>query len=236
MANNEAKKAAAKAEYMRQVDAGEKINLSGLAKETGVNRTTLHRWIVREEWGDAPRQPAGAPAGSRNAAGNHGGAPLGNKNAEKDGAYSAIRFDELTDRERQLWALTPLESLPALQNEMRILKLREARVLDALARYESEDEETLHLSSLMDMRSPGGAGSDGAIQTMGMYSSDTAFNRAMKLNEALYKIQGRIVTTINAMHAIEEATARAELERERLAIMKMRATGVIELDDEAEAL
>jgi len=69
---------------------------------------------------------------------------------------------------------------------------------------------------------------------MGMYSSDTAFARTMKLNEALYKIQGRIATIINTMHSIEEAADRKELDRERLEIMKMRATGIVEVGGEDE--
>ena len=72
---------------------------------------------------------------------------------------------------------------------------------------------------------------------MGMYSSDTAFSRVMKLNEALYKVQGRIATIANAIRAQEEADRRIELEKRRLEIMMMRATGAVEVgpDDEAEA-
>lgn len=224
-------KAAAKAEYIKRRKKGKKINLRVFAEEIGVRYDTLRRWRTQENWDNAPTNKGGAPKGNKNAKGH--GAPAGNKNAEKDGAYSAVLFDKLTERERQLANLAPMDAMAALQNEMRILKIREARVLDALAKYEQEDEETLHLSSLMDMREPEG-GQDGAAQTMGMYSSDTAFARREKLNEALYKIQGRIIAVINAIRAIDEANNSQELERERLDIMRMRATGIVELEEGGE--
>ena len=58
----------------------------------------------------------------------------------------------------------------------------------------------------MDMRVPGGRGKDkqdGALQSMGMYSKDSAFSRVLKLQEAIYKVQGRI-----AKSAIAELKAK----------------------------
>lgn len=64
-----------------------------------------------------------------------------------------------------------------------------------IAEYEDAPEDALYLTSLLDMRLPAGRGKDkqdGAVQNMGMYSKDSAFSRALKLQEALYKVQGRI--------------------------------------------
>ena len=69
---------------------------------------------------------------------------------------------------------------------------------------------------------------------MGMYSSDTAFSRVMKLNEALYKVQGRIATIANALRSLEESDRRIELEKRRLEIMMMRATGAVEVGPDEE--
>ena len=81
----------------------------------------------------------------------------------------------------------------AVIHEMRLLKVREHRIMSKIAVYEAEPEDTLHLSSVLDMREPAGRGDkkqDGARQQMGMYTKDSAFNRVMKLQEALYKVQG----------------------------------------------
>lgn len=77
---------------------------------------------------------------------------------------------------------------------MQILKFREHKILAKIAEYEAAPEDSLYINSLMDMRVPGGRGKDkqdGALQSMGMYSKDSAFSRVLKLQEALYKVQGR---------------------------------------------
>ena len=119
------------------------------------------------------------------------------------------------------------------------LKVREFRIMEKIAQYEAEPEDTLHLSSVLDMRKPGGRGAakeDGKNQQMGMYTKDSAFNRVMKLQEALYKVQGRIAHIADSLRAQEEADRRIEIERQRLEIMRMRATGAVlfpDVDDDA---
>lgn len=240
------KRDTAKAAYVARRAKGEKVNLRDLAEELGVTYQTLRNWKAADKWEAAlPKKKRGGQpgnknsAGHKNAAGSHEGAPLGNKNAEKDGAYSTIFFDMLSDSERQIAEQTPTGSKEALEHELRIAKVREHRILTKIAQYEAEPEETLHLTSLLDMRVPGGRGekkADGVNQNMGMYTKDTAFSRTMKLQEALYKVQGRITKIADSLRALEENEKRVELERQRLDIMRMRATGAFDVDgpDEGE--
>ena len=219
------KRDTAKAEYIARKARGEEVSLRELAKEQGVGYQTLRNWKAADKWDEAlpKRKRGGQPgnrnsAGKQNAAGSHPGAPVGNKNAEKDGAYSAVFFDMLTDCERELVEQTPLKSKEALEHEMKILKFREHKILAKITEYESAPEDSLYISSLMDMRVPGGRGKDkkdGAVQSMGMYSKDSAFSRALKLQEALYKVQGRIAKIADSLRALEESERRMELERER---------------------
>jgi len=189
----------------------------------------------------APKKRGGQPGntnskGHRNAAGSHAGAPRRNKNAEKDGAYSAVYFDALTEEEKARFNAVPLSGREALEHEMKILKFREDRILTRLAEYESAPEDALYVSSVLDMREPEG-GQDGAVQAKGMYNKDSAFTRAMKLQEALYKVQGRIAKVADSLRAIEEFEARMELERQRLEVMRMRAMGIVDIpDDVADTL
>ena len=233
------KRDTAKAEYVERRSRGEKINLREFADKLGVNYKTLRDWKRIDEW-DKDVQPqkkkrGGQPgnrnsAGKKNAAGSHPGAPRRNKNAEKDGAYSTVFFDDLSDEEKNLIERMPLGSKEALEHEMKILKFRENKILLKIEDYEKKPEDSLYVSSVLDMREPRG-GQDGAKQTMGMYTKDSAFNRVMKLQEALYKVQGRIAKIADSLRMMEEFGAKIELERERLEILRVRATGMVDAPD-----
>jgi uncharacterized protein YjcR len=230
----------AKAEYIARRSSGETVNLRELAEQQGVTYQTLRNWKTADKWDEAlPKKKRGGQpgnrnsAGKKNAAGSHKGAPLRNKNAEKDGAYSAVFFDMLTDQEKELAEKTPMESREALEHEMQILKVREHKILEKIAKYEAEPEDALYVNSVVDMRGPKGK-QDGAIQNMGMYNKDSAFERVLKLQEALYKVQGRIATIANSLRALEDSERRMEIEQQRLEILKMRATGAIDLSDDIE--
>ena len=191
------KRDTAKAEYVKRRSRGEKINLREFADELGVKYNTLQNWKGLDQWEEAVTPPkrkrGGQPgnrnsAGKKNAAGSHPGAPLHNKNAEKDGAYSAVFFDTLSDEEKELIEQMPLGSKAALEHEMKILKFRENKILMKIAEYEDAPEDSLYVNSVLDMRKPGGRGKDkqdGAKQEIGMYNKDSAFARVLKLQEAL---------------------------------------------------
>lgn len=223
---------AAREEYIARRQKGEKVNLKELAKKFDTSYDTLRHWKTRDKWDDQiKRKPGGQPR-NRNAVGNRGGAPKRNKNAEKDGAYSAIFFSQLSEEDLAIFDGAPRGAVDALRHEMGILKLREKKILDKIKEYEEMDEGALIVNNVMDMRVPGGRGErkqDGANQNMGMYFKDTPFARVLKLQEALYKVQGRIATVAGALRAAEESDRRAALEERRLELMRMKITG--EVDD-----
>ena len=239
MAQRSEARDAARNEYIARRQKGEKINLSELAAKYGVNYDTLRHWKTRDKWDSQVKRRRGGQPGNRNAAGNTGGAPRGNKNAEKDGAYSAIFFNKLSDEELDVFNGAPRGAVEALKHEMGILKLREKKILDKIKEYEDMDEGTLIINNVMDMRVPGGRGDrkqDGANQNMGMYFKDTPFARVLKLQEALYKVQGRIATVAGALRAAEESDRRAELERQRLELMRMKVTGEVDDGEDGDEL
>lgn len=248
MAKRYAQRDTAKAEYAARREKGEPVNLKEMAERLGVAYGTLRTWKQKDKWDEAVKPPkkkrGGQPgnqnsAGKKNAAGSHKGAPPRNRNAEKDGAYSTVYFDTLTDEEKQLVEETPLGAKAALEHEMKILKFRENRILLKIAEYEAAPEDALYINSVLDMREPGGRGEskrDGANQTMGMYNKDSAFARVLKLQEALYKVQGRIAKIADSLRAMDESAARMDLERQRLDLLRVRVTGEVDSDlDESEA-
>ena len=239
MAQRSEARDAARKEYIARRQKGEKVHLSELAAKYGVNYDTLRHWKTRDKWDSQVKRRRGGQPGNRNAAGNTGGAPRGNKNAEKDGAYSAIFFNKLSDEELDVFNGAPRGAVEALKHEMGILKLREKKILDKIKEYEDMDEDALIINNVMDMRVPGGRGDrkqDGANQNMGMYFKDTPFARVLKLQEALYKLQGRIATVAGALRAAEESDRRAELERQRLELMRMKVTGEVDDGEDGDEL
>lgn len=226
---------AARAEYIERRANGEKVNLRELAERAGLSYSYVRNRKKDEKWDEAvpPKKRGGQKGnknskGKRNAAGSHKGAPPGNKNAEKDGAYSAVLLDSLTDEEKKLVDNTPMEVREALEDEMKVLKLREHRILSKIAEYEKAEEGTVYLSAMTEIH--------GKNNTT-MRFSDSAFKRAHALQEALYKVQGRIAKITDSLRALEESATRFELERQRIEILRMRASGSVEVDDaEAEDL
>lgn len=226
---------AAKAEYIRRRTNGEKVNLRELAEQTGLSYSYLRGRKQKDKWDeDVPPKKRGGQKGNknskgkRNAAGSHKGAPPGNKNAEKDGAYSAVFLDNLSEEEKKLVEKTPLKVREALEHEMKVLKFRENKILSKIADYEKAEEGAVYLSAMTEIR--------GKNDTT-MRFSDSAFKRVQSLQEALYKVQGRIAKIVDSLRAMDESTARMELERERLEILRMRASGGMDVDGvEAEDL
>lgn len=236
MARRSAERDTAKAEYIERRSRGEEVNLAELADRLGVKRQTLRNWKNKDKWDEAVKPPkkkrGGQPGnknskGKKNAAGSHPGAPPGNKNAEKDGAYSAVFLDALTEEEREVVEKAPLEVRAALEHEMKILKFRENKILSRIADYEKAEEGTMYLSSMTEI--------SGKNNTT-MRFSDSAFKRVQSLQEALYKIQGRIAKIADSLRGLDESAARLDLERQRLDILRMRASGSVDVPglDESE--
>ncbi len=222
---------ATRAEYIERRAKGEKVNLRELAERAGLSYSYVRNRKREEKWDEVVPPPpkkkrGGQPGnknskGKKNAAGSHKGAPAGNKNAEKDGAYSAIFLDMLTDEEKELIAKTPLEVRAALEHEMKILKFRENKILSKIAEYEDAEEGAVYLSAMTEIR--------GKNNTT-MRFSDSAFKRIQSLQEALYKVQGRIAKITDSLRALDESAARLELEQQRLEILRMRAANSADVD------
>ncbi len=226
---------AARAEYIERRAKGEKVNLRELAERAGLSHSYVRNRKREDKWDEdlPPRKRGGQPGnqnskGKKNAAGSHPGAPPRNRNAEKDGAYSTVYFDMLTEQERELVEQTPLEVRDALEHEMKILKFREHKILAKIAEYEAADADAVYLSSLTEIT--------GGKNDISYRMSDSAFKRVQSLQEALYKVQGRIAKIADSLRGLEESEQRFKMERERLDILRMRETGIVDVPDEKDGL
>lgn len=237
------KRDTAKAEYIKRRRSGEKVNLKDLAEKLGVTYGTVRNWKRIDQWDDAMERKRGGQPGNKNSRGKRnakdnpgGGAPNGNTNAEKDGAYSTVHLERLSQEERD-W----LDQMPTGANEnniyeLKLLRIQQRHIMERIAEYESCDPEKLFTASITDMRKPGkdkdGKQADGAVQKMVMDNKDSAFVRVTQLREALNKVSGRIISLTTQIRQQEEFEKRYALELERLDIAKMRATGEVDVDPE----
>ena len=237
------KRDTAKAEYIKRRRSGEKVNLKDLAEKLGVTYGTVRNWKRIDQWDDAVERKRGGQPGNKNSRGKRntkgnpgGGAPNGNTNAEKDGAYSTVHLERLSQEERD-W----LDQMPTGANEnniyeLKLLRIQQRHIMERIAEYESCDPEKLFTASITDMRKPGkdkdGKQADGAVQKMVMDNKDSAFVRVTQLREALNKVSGRIISLTTQIRQQEEFEKRYALELERLDIAKMRATGEVDVDPE----
>ncbi len=132
-----------KADYLKGIkpkDLSEKY-------DTSIN--TIKSWIKRYGWNkddnktgatedkkDAPlKRKRGAPKGSKNALGNQGGAPVGNTNAVKHGAYSKIYWDVLDDEEKEMIEDVPTDEEMLLIEQIQLFSIRERRIMKAINKY-----------------------------------------------------------------------------------------------------
>lgn len=82
------------------------------------------------------RKRGGQP-GNKNALGNRGGgAPVGNQNSRKHGAYG--RLWPLSDEEMEMIGTMPFDPEQLLKDEIALLTVREHRILRLIAQYDSE--------------------------------------------------------------------------------------------------
>ncbi|WMM24060.1 helix-turn-helix domain-containing protein [Tissierella sp. MB52-C2] len=115
-------------EGMRQKDIADKYNIS-------IN--TLKSWIKRYGWSEekknynkkgAPKKKRGAPLNNTNAVGNDGGAPPGNINAIKHGAYQSLYADMLNTEDKILFNM--IQPSINVDDEIRLLRLKIAGLIN----------------------------------------------------------------------------------------------------------
>ena len=213
MARRSDERDAARAEYIARMEKDGEVNLRQLADDLHLKYDTVRRWKAKDGWGPpAPRKPGGQP-GNKNAVGNPGGgAPVGNENAMKDGAYATIFFDKLTPEEKQIVENAPRNSTELTSHEIGVLLLREKYILDKIKEYQALPPDQMITSSVMDMRVLGGRGKrkrDGANQQIGMYQKETPAQRILQLQK----------NEMDKLHL--------ETEQQRLELLRIRATGEI---------
>ncbi|EFU03439.1 phage terminase small subunit, partial [Enterococcus faecalis] len=153
------------------LDSNGKKVLKDLAKELNVSDSQIRKWKSIDKWsaelkgnvtnakGNVTNR-GGAPFGNKNAVGNKGNSraspPLGNKNAIKTGEYETIFADMLSDEEKDIYSNLNDDPFFILDEEIRILKIRQYRMLKRIKDAEAglNDEEVERLQQLRKVKEP----------------------------------------------------------------------------------
>ncbi|MBW9284708.1 small subunit of terminase [Enterococcus faecalis] len=217
------------------LDSNGKKVLKDLAKELNVSDSQIRKWKSIDKWsaelkgnvtnakGNVTNR-GGAPFGNKNAVGNKGNSraspPLGNKNAIKTGEYETIFTDMLSDEEKDIYSNLNDDPFFILDEEIRILKIRQYRMLKRIKDAEAglNDEEVERLQQLRKVKEPSVI--DGKMVTVkrevlkDVQVTRKTFRKLddiLAIEEALTRISNQLTKTIKQQNALLANDAKLQL-------------------------
>lgn len=210
------------------------MKLVEIASQLNLPEGTVRRWKSTHRWDNersdkkserSDKKKRGGQPGNQNATG-----PPGNKNAVKTGEFETLFFDTLNPEEKQLAAMVQPDKEQLLLQEIRLLTVREHRMLkriESLRQLEEQESET---------------GDDGEIIPSGMsvteYSSgiekgkptelrkyEGILGQIQAIEDALTRVQARQQKAIETLHKFGYDDARLELETMRFEFELLKQDG-----------
>ncbi|WP_250673530.1 hypothetical protein LZ906_007805 [Paraclostridium ghonii] len=199
-----------------------------------ININTLKSWIKRYKWSEEKRNK-GAPKNKRCAtfedrkneledSKKHKSRltkhsyPLqarpGNKNAVKTGEFESIFFDTLEEDELELVDNTPVEKMKLLKQEIKLLTVRERRMLKRISLLK-EKEITLVLTK---------SGVEKGMDTE-ISEYEATLGHIQSIEEALTRVQGKKQKAIDSLHKFEIDEQKLELTVMKLELEIMKQGG-----------
>ena len=213
---------------------GKKV-LKELANELNVSDSQIRKWKSIDKWADELKgndtnsksnvtNKGGAPPGNKNAVGNKGNKsaspPKRNKNAVKTGEYETIFADLLSDEEKDIYSKLNDDPFFILDEEIRILKIRQYRMLKRIKDAEAglNDEEVERLQQLRKVKEPSVI--DGKMVTVkrevlkDVQVTRKTFRKLddiLAIEEALTRISNQLTKAIKQQNALLANDAKLQL-------------------------
>lgn len=237
--------------------SGGKISAKELAAAVGVDDGRIRKWKSLDKWEDAlqkqPKKKGGQP-GNKNAAGSTP-AKQGNKNAVTHGAFAHVGIEDLTEEQQEeILAMKPGETLQRMNEELQGLLVRKTYLTNLLNGFtDPQKQQEYYTDKIVHMVVPIPQEDRAQAEEMGMElelaadpeggkeSLKTAmktiikaspFDRAMKVEAELNKLNGRIIKLLDSMRAHEADQSRLALERLKYQLARQKATGEFDIDPE----
>lgn len=209
---------------------GGNITNREIANLLGEDEKIIAVWKSRDQWNVVQQSKQccttnkkGGQPGNRNAVGNSGGAaPLGNKNALKTGEFETLFFDTLEEDEKILADLIQPDKQQLLLQEIRLLTVRERRMLKRI--------EALHRSVEYAKDGKPVEGFTAVSRKTGVEKGEPTdlteyrgkLGQMQAIEEALTRVQARKQQAIDALHRFHTDDAKLEIDLMKLDLMAAR--------------
>lgn len=211
--------------------AGKK--LIEIAETLGVPEGTVRCWKNRYGWGNAALQKdkcnvakkRGGQPGNKNAVGHGGTGPPGNKNAVTTGEFETLLFDCLDLDERRLADAVPADKEQLLLQEIRLLTVREHRMLKRIDDLQKSEEyfNNGELAEGMTMVSRKQGFDKGKLTDLKDFQGK--LGQIQNIEDALTRVQARKQRAIEALHKFGFEDARLEIELAKVELASVKIGG-----------
>ena len=218
-----------------------KIDLVEIASQLNISPGTVRGWKSKDRWEqklngtlrkntERSKRKKGGQPGNQNAVGY--GAPEGNKNAVTTGEFETLLFDCLEPEERQLAAAVPPDKEQLLLQEIRLLTVREHRMLKRIDLLRTSMDDSGAVSG--DETGMTAVGHKKGLEKdkeTDLTEYRGKLGQIQNIEDALTRVQARKQAAIDSLHRYGVDDARLEIELMRLDLAARKAGG---LDDDEE--
>ena len=229
---------------------------AGVPKRTISKWKCEDRW--NEQLERQPKKHGGQP-GNKNAAGKTP-KKNGNRNAVTHGAYMQISYADIPEERAAAIQNLTGNSKDHLTEELKTLLLRREYLQQQLKKYtDEEDKQMFYVDKIVHMIVPksmeevqeeedagmeaaeaidpetgspkAAAGAERMKTAMKSIIKASPFDRAMKIQAELTKVDGRILKAIDSIKSYEIEDRRMQLEQSKYELARQRLTGEIEINN-----
>lgn len=213
------------------------LKLIDIASQLGIPEGTVRSWKNRYNWDcnvakekrNVAKRKGGQP-GNKNAEGHGGTGPPRNKNAVKTGEFETLFFDTLNPEEKQLAAMVQPDKEQLLLQEIKLLTVREHRMLKRIESLRRLEEQKPAAESDGENIPPGmsvtecSSGIEKGKSTE-LRKYEGILGQIQAIEDALTRVQARQQKAIETLHKFGYDDARLELETMRFEFELLKQDG-----------
>lgn len=192
------------------------MKLVEIASQLSLPEGTVRRWKSTHKWDSersdknserSEKKKRGGQPGNQNATG-----PPGNKNAVTTGEFETLLFDCLEPEEKQLASMVPADKEQLLLQEIRLLTVREHRMLRRI--------EDLKRADFTTAKKKKGTEKD---KWTDLSEDHAVIGQIQNIEDALTRVQARKQAAIDSLHryGVDDAHLEIELMKLDLAVLKL---------------
>lgn len=224
-----------------------------LAEAAGVSESRIRKWKSLDKWEETLKKrpkKRGAQPGNRNAAGRTP-AKDNNRNAVTHGAYVKVQRNDIQKEDlAAIMEMKPGETALRMNEELQELLVRKVYLTGLLREYtDPKNQGDFYADRIVHMVAP--VSLEEKARALGTRSSgikdpereeelkttlktiikSSPFERMMRVEGELNKLNGRIIKLLDSMRALETEQMRIDIELRKLKLARQRAIGEFEIED-----